>query len=131
MYYVYAFMDEGVAVYVGFGSGGRAWSTHRQGQPELQEWIDEQLCWNLLPNKYVEIVDMALTREEALELEATVIKEMSPKFNKLHNDEHTPISKFNHLLPKAVGLRQSGKSFSEIGEHIGVSTMTAWRMLNE
>jgi hypothetical protein len=76
-YYVYQQIDsDGVIVYVGKGSTGRAWDIKGRDKDHIQ-WMSEQL-----PFLNVVIVQANMIEREAFWLENDLIKKYNPKFNK-------------------------------------------------
>lgn len=76
-YYVYQHIDsDGVIVYVGKGSAGRAWDIKGRDVDHVM-WM----C-SLLPHLQVNIVQSNMIEREAFWLENSLIKEINPKFNK-------------------------------------------------
>jgi hypothetical protein len=119
-------------VYVGHGSGGRAWQCGSSHSPlrskEHCKWADELLSKGITPDEWVEIGDRGLSKERAKEIELLLIHELKPRFNK---SIRYPLLKFTpELFEKAVFLRNTGKSYEKIGQELALSTMTIYRGLH-
>lgn len=76
--YVYKHVDDGEVVYVGKGTGDRAWLCRAGGRRQShKEWMMSKL-----PDaSFVRIVKAGLSSEAALALEASLIDKLKPKFN--------------------------------------------------
>lgn len=78
--YVYLHKDDGVIVYVGSGTGGRAWSckgTDRRN-PDHKEWIENCILDGI---DFVQIVGTRMSESDARELEKRLITAHQPRFN--------------------------------------------------
>jgi hypothetical protein len=132
-YYWYKHVDPDTqeVVYVGHGSGGRAWQCGSSHSPlrskEHCKWADELLERGVTPDEWVEIGDRGISKEEAKETELQLIHELKPKFNK---SIRYPGLKFTaELYDIAVALRKGGCSYKTIADEIGLSVMVVHRGL--
>jgi len=134
IFYTYSHFDPHTKeiVYIGYGSGGRAWncgsnfSTDR-GQPHYQ-WFDSWFEQGFTPDQMVEILNKGLTASEALEQETALIRKFRPIFNK--TIRKTSLKANPEKYYKALNLREQGLSYNKIGKEIGLSTMTTYNCLN-
>lgn len=135
--YLHFDIDDGSIVYVGVGTGERAWEwrSNKRSTPHnnLLEYYLEQ---GYVPSDWVSIVEASLTNEEALKLETELIEQYKPKFNKLKNNDYvSPRWKFSEVHEFAKSLKKQGYSYSNIAYLLGGNeskshTMSAWRMCN-
>ena len=131
-HYVYVYKEGTDTVYVGMGQKGRAWHCgYMRGETEeRQTWKEEQIAKGKLPCDWVTVVERGLSKAEAKELEAFMIKEIKPRLNKIHNPYYdhsrTPLD-----LNKIKQLRKAGVSYAQIALKLGVSTMTVYRQFNK
>lgn len=129
-YYVYKHVDPNTSelLYIGMGSGGRAWQVGKSHGPlrgeEHNEWSESLMAVGITPDKFVEIIQSGLEREEAYNLELSLIKEFRPKFNK-NFSRSTKLS--SDQVHEARVLKETGISYEAIGRELSVSTMTAYR----
>jgi len=133
-YYVYSYRDEeDEVVYIGHGCKGRAWNCgYMRGDTlERQEWKEMQIQKGLLPCDWVEIEERNLTKQEALNLEKQLIKELEPVLNRLNNPAYSRSMVTSEELQRWVDLRKEGLSYKNISETSEFTTMTIWRALNE
>jgi len=101
LYYLYQHVDpdSGEIVYVGIGTGSRAWATgtssgsHR-GE-EHSAWINELYKTGYTMGDISKIVITLLSKIEALSIEDEYIKKLKPRFNKLGNPDLFLNKKFN------------------------------------
>jgi len=78
--YVYGHREGSVIVYIGSGTGGRAWAckgTDRRNE-EHKLWIETQI---LDRAGFVDILYSRVSKEEASTIERKMIEELQPKFN--------------------------------------------------
>ncbi len=134
-YYWYKHVDPDTqeVVYVGHGSGGRAWQCGSSHSPlrskEHCKWADDLLERGITPDEWVEIGDRGISKEEAKETELQLIHELKPKFNM---SIRYPLLKFTpELYDKAVGLRNAGYTYQAIAKALGLSAMVVHRGLNK
>lgn len=81
--YVYLHLNaEGEVCYVGFGRGPRCLTTHKRSK-EHKAFIEER--FSEVGLEFVKIVFKNGTEKECRELEARLIKELKPRFNKQMN----------------------------------------------
>lgn len=137
--YVYLHKDPTTqkVVYVGKGSGQRAWMIRnsnrdaaRYGHRSKQhyEWAKKLDSMGIHLGQVVLIVAYPLTDENARALEKELIKKYNPIFNK-HKGHQSMVDK--ELINKAKNLRKDGMFYSQIAKELGVkSAMTAWRYAN-
>jgi hypothetical protein len=86
-YYVYQHILEGTVVYIGKGSGGRAWSKERVQQDHYEQLEQD--------NIEVKIICSDLSEEEALAIERCLIKLRNPIFNTVHATNFNQLPIFN------------------------------------
>lgn len=134
IYYVYKHMDprNGDLLYVGHGSKGRAWThgskhTVLRSQEHLKH-LDALLLAGYIPSDWVEVCKRGLTKSEACHIEQEMIRELSPIFNKPMGLNSLRFTEGKQK--KAMTLRKQGLSYKDIGQKIGLSTMTVYRGLN-
>ena len=77
-YYVYKHISGGEIVYVGMGSGNRAWNSSREN-PAHNDWMKKYLIWRDGSHN-MELVYYA-DKKEALALEKELISKLRPLFN--------------------------------------------------
>jgi hypothetical protein len=84
VYYVYVHYENGEILYVGKGSGGRAWDArpttrgNNGGHNDHCGWICEKI---LSESDFVKIVASRLLSSEALEIEELLKRMINPRFN--------------------------------------------------
>lgn len=133
-YYWYKHVDPDTkeVVYVGHGSGGRAWQCGSSHSPlrskEHCKWADDLLARGVTPDEWVEVGDRGISKEEAREVEQMLIHELKPKFNK--SIRYAGLKFTLELYDEAVRLRSEGLSYKKIGEALGLSTMVIHRGLS-
>lgn len=134
-YYVYQHIDPytNKVVYVGHGSGGRAWQCGSSHSPlrskDHCEWADKLLSKGLTPDDWVEIVYKGRTKSEARELERALIRELKPIYNK---DIRSKCLKLTpEIYRQSLKMREEGMSYNQIGKEVGLSTMVIHRALNK
>ena len=131
-YYVYKHIDLDTkeVVYIGMGSGGRAWlcgnnATYGRGS-DHRDWVEYWLNLGTTPDEFVEIIDRGISREEALDIEKMLIHELKPRFNKNFS---RPTVLTTEQVQVAREMRQDGMSFSKIAAELETSTMTVYRAI--
>jgi|SRR5665213_1607179 len=144
-YYVYIHFHPKTkeVVYVGKGTGHRAWVTscnpaaykqkYGQGRtPEHHSWAEALFAEGYTPEDFVKIKEKGLNNKAALqyeaELKATYIKAGSKLFNMNVGEKLLKLS--IQQTKEAEKLRLDDKSYLEIAAHFGVSTMAVWNLLN-
>ena len=86
-YYVYLHRTStGKVVYVGKGTGVRAWESKRTS-PLHSRWIEWHL--NQGSTKFCEVISYYLSEEDALDEEKYTIKHYEKFGSKLFNDQHS------------------------------------------
>lgn len=135
IYYVYWHVDPLTKekVYVGAGSKGRAWNmgytrnTNLRSANHLQwfEVLERQgfTLWDIVVKEAA-----GLSRAAAFGLENKLIWQHRPKFNCTKG--HGLLRLSSELLDRSKLLRLEGKTYKEIAEEVGLSTMTVFRGLN-
>lgn len=138
-FYVYTHKDPRTSnvVYVGYGSGQRAWmmlnSTYtgpRYGHrsKEHHSWYKQLEALGFTLEDIVKIQFKNLSKEKAKILESTLIKAHKPIFNIQQGLGSMTDPK---LKEQASSLRKEGKSYSKIALIMKLkSTMSAWRYVN-
>ena len=134
-YYWYKHVDPVTkeVVYVGHGSGGRAWQCGSSHSPlrskDHCKWADELLERGVTPDEWVEVGEKGLSKKEAKESELILIHKLKPRFNQ--SIRH-PLLKFTpDLYDTAVALREAGHSYGYIAKSLGLSIMVVHRGLNK
>jgi len=89
-FYVYQHILEGTVVYIGKGSGGRAWDKNRVQQDHYEQLEQD--------NIEVKIICSDLSEEEALAIERCLIKLRNPIFNTVHATNFNQLGIFNQSL---------------------------------
>ena len=123
MYYVYKHIDDtGKCVYIGKGSGGRAWATTGRKGEHSPFMLNRLNSGNA---SFVEVSATNLTEDEALELEELCIKEAQPLYNRFFTDEWKQSN-------KERGLKGAKASSKEVHTPFGIfkSGLEASRELN-
>ena len=108
-YYVYQHVDsDGTIVYVGMGSGARAWRVEGR-TPEHKQWMlskmPSQFKWN--------IVDEGLTQQEAFALEHKLLLSGDFRFN-LYSKSRRPKPPSNESKMKRVVNLDTGEVFDSV-----------------
>lgn len=133
-YYVYRHIcpETQEVLYVGRGSGGRAWQCgsektvlrSKEHHAVLKQWLQK----GYTPDMWVDIAYRGCSFEESVQLEMSLIREQSPRFNKPMGEK---LLKFTPDVYDAASLlRTQGLSYKSIGESLGISTMVVHRGLN-
>lgn len=138
--YIYCHHNDGEIVYIGVGTGPRAFYSSKSGhrKEEHSRWLESQYNKGNIPVKFLEV---GLAKKEALLKEEELIRKYTPKFNKLHNPEYNFPTKWEEGVVDFVKtLRDCGYSYNRISYLVGgdslvhrenTKTMTIWRMVNE
>ena len=139
-YYVYEHLDEeGEVVYVGLGTSCRAFRATGSGHREEchKMWLEGQYNKGNIPTIFVE---NGMTKADAIILERSLIQHFRPVFNKIHNPNWKPKSKFQEeTIEMAKNLRDMPYSYTQIAYLLGAESivsrenkkaMTIWRMIN-
>ncbi len=137
-YYVYEHFhpETKKVVYIGKGTGGRAWSygyskskTQNRGNrtKEHQAWMNELFERGYTPDQFVRVVKRGLTNKEALSLELAMLDESkyAGLFNKI-----TPTKITREQVSNGRHLVALGDSYATAAKKLDLSTMTLWRALN-
>lgn len=138
-HYIYQHVDPVTKeiVYVGSGSGQRAWMMRNSGglgpryghrSPEHYKWFRalEHSGYTLLD--IVVILEKQLNKEEATKKERKLVLTIKPRYNR----QKGPNSMVDPTRVKeAVQLRELGLSYSQIAAKLNIAPMTAWRNVNE
>lgn len=91
VYYVYVHKDPPTQItkYIGIGQLDRAWNVRKSHRKEAHvEWIHNLCNEGYTLSDIVEITHKQLSKQEALEIESSLIKEQKPEFNELNNPDH-------------------------------------------
>lgn len=132
-FYVYKHTDPrtGELVYIGQGSGGRAWQCGSSHSPvrseEHKDWGDALGLEGFTSDQWVEIIKRGLSKEAAIIKERTLIRELRPRFNKIQGLKLLKMNK--EILDKAFELRQLGLSYQSIAAEVGLAPMTVHRAM--
>lgn len=130
-YYWYKHIDPDTkeCVYVGHGSGGRAWQCGSSHSPlrskDHCQWADDLLDRGITPDEWVDIGDRGLSKDEAREIEHDLIHKLRPKFNR--SIRYAGLKFTPELLDEALKLRGQGASYEKIAARLGLSAMTIHR----
>lgn len=84
-YYVYFHMDGDEVVYVGKGTGDRAYRTGNRGVKEHSDFLNDK--FNNGITDHVEIIEWNLSEEEAFKMETKLLKQGDYRFNRTHTEE--------------------------------------------
>ena len=84
-YYVYLHLDQDEIVYVGKGTGDRAYRSGNRGSSVHSAFLNSK--FNEGASDHVQIVEYGLTEKEALALEAELLKDSDYRFNRTHTEE--------------------------------------------
>ena len=95
-YYVYFHMKEGQIVYIGKGSGGRAWNTARTNDYH-SEWLEESILNN---TNFVHMAATRLGEKEAYDLESSLIAQHKPIYNHEYDKGKEPILEMTGIFRK-------------------------------
>ena len=129
--YFHISLETGDVVYVGTGSGGRAWAsskTHRRNAAH-RNWLASMDEQGLTPDQYVSIEYKNFNRALVLKKEQECIAELSPVFNYTGKwDWCLSLSDDQITLSKL--LREEGMGYKAIAKEVGSSAMTVFRLLN-
>lgn len=140
IHYVYLHEDPlmGDVVYVGTGTGQRAWMMRNSGSGQRygHRCQDHYNWFKLFESKGYTLADIVkidgsgLSKEQAKIREVELITELCPIFNKHHNPEFkNNLNKY--FKDKAKAMRSTGLSYNKIAKVLGCSTMTAYRNIND
>ena len=129
-FYVYYHVDPRTnqIVYIGMGSGGRAWccSPSDHSDENHSNWIKELLNIGYTPDEFVQVIRSGLERKDALIIESRMIKRWRPVYNRLGLVIYTLLTEDQQN--NIIELREIDKlPYSKIAEKIGSSTMTVQR----
>jgi hypothetical protein len=129
-------------VYVGKGTGGRAWAIGSSSSPsgrgnrtkEHQTWIQGLLNAGYTPADYVVIAAQSLDNRSARKIEAELTEENKNSGAKLFNIQCYGVPQHTVLSPQQIdsvfAMRAQGLTYSTIAERMNTATMTTWRALN-
>lgn len=135
VYYVYSHVDprNGNTFYVGHGARGRAWihgskRTCLRSQDHLAG-LDDLTDSGYIATDWVHIIKKGLSKSDACFLEQSIIRDISPEYNKPQGLQHMKINEeiFNNIN----SLREEGVSYKDIGVIVGLSAMTVYRAVNK
>lgn len=129
--YVYEHFDPktGEIVYVGKGSGGRAWqcSPTDRGNGDHYKWLKSLLNAGYTPDDFVRVTHKNLSSDSAFLEESLSYRKLKPRFNRPHGPTLTLTPK---QFKRAVSLRAKNMPYGKIAFIVGSSSMTIWRALN-
>lgn len=129
-YYVYQHIDPstGEIVYVGMGSGGRAWgilNRNRRHHPEHREFLDQLTQNGFLPCDWVVIIERNMTKETATLSELKLIHSLGiPKFNFSNGEKQWSSKLTDDQVKEIVVLLKTKLTHREIAHQFGVSKGT-------
>jgi hypothetical protein len=111
-------------VYVGKGTGGRAWdvSRNRNGHPDHQEWMYSLIAKGYIPSDWVTILLKNLTEEQAFNEEKRFLHENgTTRFNR-QSGERNYQAKLTDAQARDIYRRANmGVSHKELAADYGVS----------
>jgi hypothetical protein len=136
-FYVYSHIDprDNSRPYVGIGQYDRAWCCRRNQRKEAHVlWLEELYKEGYTLADIVKIEHNKLTKKEALEIEAGIIKNERPKLNELGNPDHWNRGRTwtRELSEFAKNLHEMGYGYVRISQLMGgegVNHMTFKRMV--
>jgi len=123
-FYVYSHIDprDNSRPYVGIGQYDRAWCCRRNQRKEDHVlWLEELYKEGYTLADIVRIEHNKLTKKEALEIEANIIKTERPRLNELGNPEHWQRGRTydQELANFAKVLNQMGYGYQRIAVLMG------------
>lgn len=133
----------GEVVYVGVGTGGRAWvsgtSTAQQDEGLRgnrhalhNQWMYALFEEGYTPQDFVRIVASRLTKKEAHVIEVELVDEYRRLGVALFNRTHIKACALSRRdRARCRRLREAGKTYEYIARKIGSSAMTVYRFLNK
>jgi hypothetical protein len=145
-FYVYEHFEPttGEIVYIGKGSGARAWQmgtyTQRKGyrghrRKDHNEWAENLMKLGYTADQFVRIIHRGLSKKEALDEERNFLPKRSlPRFNDLPGNMRDNIKLWGpgtYFRKRAELLREEGVSYSKIAMDLGVTAMTVWKNLHK
>ena len=136
-FYVYSHIDPrgNLRRYVGIGQYDRAWCCRRNQRKEDHVlWLEELYKEGYTLADIVKIEQNKLTKKEALEIEANIIKTEKPKLNELGNPDHWNRGRTwtRELSEFAKILHEMGYGYVRISQLMGgegINHMTFKRMV--
>lgn len=136
-FYVYSHVDprDNSRPYIGIGQYDRAWCCRRNQRKEDHVlWLEELYKEGYTLADIVRIEHNKLTKKEALEIEANIIKTEKPKLNELGNPDHWQRGRTwtRELSEFAKTLHEMGYGYVRISQLMGgegVNHMTFKRMV--
>jgi hypothetical protein len=136
--YVYEHVnpDTGEVVYVGKGSGQRAWmctggydeAHYGNRSREHVEYLKGLMGEGYLPCDWVVVVRRGMSGSDAVRLEQDFIRKMGPRFNRSMGIKLCKLKGEDYRSAKA--LRKEGKTYKDVAGALGVGVMTVYRALN-
>lgn len=139
IYYVYYHIHPRTnqVVYIGMGSGQRAWMMRNSTSTGPRYGHRSQKHYNWFQileyeghtlDQIVLIEKRGLSKDKARELESNLIKQFNPMFN-IHKGCGSMVD-FNKI-EKALALKQQGLTYKQIAEQMNLSSpASAWRYIN-
>jgi hypothetical protein len=136
-FYVYSHVDprDNSRPYIGIGQYDRAWCCRRNQRKEDHVlWLEELYKEGYTLADIVRIEHNKLTKKEALEIEANIIKTEKPKLNELGNPDHWQRGRTwtRELSEFAKALHGMGYGYVRISQLMGgegLNHMTFKRMV--
>ncbi len=127
LYYVYKHIDpdNGELLYVGMGTGSRAWasgtSSGSSRSNEHAAWISDRYEEGYTMSDITLVIETLLNKEQALSIELNLIKEFKPRFNRLSKDFVN--KKYTKEQAKeALTLFKSGVRYCDIPRELGLTS---------
>ena len=101
-HYIYAHLEKGEPVYIGFGLAGRAWMSDSGRTEEHRKWMHQQLPENL----NVQIIATNLEANEARTLENILINSIKPRYNSHIGKQLTDGETTYHSVKQAANIHE-------------------------
>ncbi len=136
--YLYLHVDPKTqsVVYIGKGTGGRAWDCAytSRGNKQHQAWMVSLLEQGYTPADFVAVLEQNLNEIEAQTRERELIeqhlKSGSPLFNLMQRGQTKQTKLSLEALKQARLLREQGLSYKKIGDQLSVGAMLIYDALN-
>lgn len=136
-FYVYKHVDPdtGDLLYLGKGSGQRAWmclggyddTRYGHRSREHAERLNGFMDKGYLPCDWVVIVERGLTSSAAMKKEQELIRTLKPLFNRVLGKKICKVNLAGLVRMREMRLR--GQSYKTIADQFHISTLTAYRAL--
>jgi hypothetical protein len=127
--YVYSHIDPltGEIMYIGMGTGGRAWASGSSSgtyrDPEHATWLEELFNMGYTMGDISKVLHKQKSRNDAYKIEHELILALKPIFNKIGNPDRNYTRKFTEQQAlTAVALHESGVKLCDIPRELGISS---------